>query len=541
MIGHHPDKKSLQRFGSDARQSLQHGLSLVERVLGPTLGPGGRPVAIGRIGRPGKPPELLDDAATITRRITGIRDPFANMGVMLARNLALRVRNEVGGGGATAVVICASAYRALARYIEAGVDLNVLRRGVDSALQSAVESIEGIARPLDETSPERYVASLVRDADIVRSVSEAVTVLGPDGVIVVRDSVGDTTSVEFIEGAMWESGLVSQALATNGTQSDVLLADPRVLIWDAPLDDQRSLTEALDRFHREGVRSLMIVATRFDPSAVAVLLRANRSAFQLIAVEAPFDGPEQLWALQDMAVLTDARVLSPKRGDKLGQFGSDALGRARRVKAGTAYLNLIASDTSADAVVRQASSVRRMLRDCEDNHRHRSLLTRLGRLEGGMAIVWVGSRTLVGKDLRRQEAREAVRSLRSAYEGGVVPGGGASYLAAEQQLPETGTTGNDFGVLVVAEALEAPARWIAHNAGIDGGHALALGRNTAAEMGLDVMSGEVLDLVKAGIVDPAPRAVMALSAGVNTAVLAASCEVLGLRPSRSLTAVDFRP
>ncbi len=509
--------------------------------MGCTLGPAGRPVAIERSGRRQKAPELLDDAGTVARRITGVPDRFVNMGLMLGRHVAWRGRSEVGDGSATAAVICASTHRALTRYVAAGADPNALRRGVERAVDLAVQAISAMSSPIRPGDAERFAAAFSNDPAVAPAVAEAVTVLGQDAVIVVRESMADNVHLEFTDGALWESGLASPEFIIEPTRREVVLARPHVLIWDAALENDQELIVALGRLRESGVRSLVVVGQSTGAKALAVLLRNNGPDFQLAAVNSPLKGTNQAWAIEDIAVLTGGRVLSPDRGDRLSRIDLATVGKARRVTAGRLFFNIQAYDDTSAAVARQIASVRELLRRSEDENERESLLSRLGRLSGGMGTIWVGARTETERALRRRSAERALANLRAALVGGVVPGGGASYLAAARRLPHGRVSAEDLGVLAVAEALDAPTRWIACNAGLDPSYAVARGRRLAPGKGIDVLSGDVVDLVARGIVDPTPVAVCALSTGATAAATAATCHVLAMRPDLDLFQADLKP
>lgn len=511
---------------AEAQRSLQLGIRIMEQVLGPTLGPAGRPVAIERIGRPRESPELVEDGGTIAQRMTGIPDRFGNAGFMLARHVAWQLAKDVGDGSATAIVIFAAAHRYLMAYAAAGADPISLQRGVNHAVREAEAFIDRTARPFAADELERFPATCSHDPAVKRIVTDAVAFLGQDAVIVVRESSGTTVRLECIEGALWETGLTGSMLAANGGTGDVALEHPRVLLWDAPIDEPGPLAAALAQLRADSARSVLVVSGHIAPAAAAVLVRNNVPDFRLAAVLAPGQGTSRAGALQDLAVLTGGRVLAPDRGDTLRRLDLRAVGAARRVAAGQRYLNILATDATAERVGTQAAAVRRLIERNEEDHEHRALMDRLGRLEQGMGIIWVGASTSTERDLRRRSAERAVASLRAALGDGIVPGGGATYLGAARSLGFDGANDEQLGVAAVARALEAPAWWIARNAGLNPDRAVGLARPEAPVRGIDAHSGELVDLAEAGIVDAARIVRRALTVGATAAALAMSCDVL---------------
>jgi chaperonin GroEL len=496
-------------FAPDNQRQLQDGIAVLERTLGPTLGPGGRPVAIERIGRPHLPPELLDDGSTIARRITGIPDHFANMGLMLARHAAWKMRTEVHDGAATAVVILAAAHRDLQKQIAAGANRVELRCQVESAIARATALIAESATPLAPSDYEAFAATVSGSADVARIVAEAYDLLGPDATVVTRASRGRKIELECIEGALWESTSVIAPLA--GPDSRQQLNRPRVLLWDGPLDDVRSLATALGHLRADGARAVLIVAQSFTPDVLGLITVNTSTGFAIVPVTAPHEGQQQDWAYDDLAALTGSKRLSDAAGEALARFDPSTAGTVARATIGPRFLNILTSDEQPAAVERNIATVRHLMSITEDEKEWQRLHLRLGRLQQGMGVIWVGAATETERDHLLLSVERTLSALRSAATSGVVPGAGATLLTVSRCLT---ASSDNLGVQVAAKALAAPARWIADN----------VGGNTEARQ----------------VVDPASTVIEAVRIGLSTALLAADCGVLIRRPI-ALHQAEIRP
>jgi chaperonin GroEL len=330
-------------------------------------------------------------------------------------------------------------------------------------------------------------------------------------------------------------------LAGDGAAREVRLARPHVIVWDAPVEDPVALARALERVRSDGARAVLIVARSFAPPALALLRRNASADLQLAVATAPHEGTQQAWALADLAALTGGRVCAPERGDRLDRLEPSALGAARRAVLGPGYLNLLTAEDETPAVARQRAAILHLMDETEDEQEWRRLQLRLGRLRQGLGVIWVGAATESERSVRLHAAEQALSRLRAATAGGVVPGGGAALLAAARHLTERAGAGDEgWAMRAVAAGLEAPARWIALNAGLDPHSAVHRVAPEAPALGLDVLTGQVRDLRAAGIVDPAATATQALRIGASTAALAITCDALVRRPI-GLSHAELRP
>jgi chaperonin GroEL len=505
----------------DAQVAMQQGFRLAERAIGPTLGPAGAPVLMARTGRTATGPERVSHGATAARRILGVRGELVDTGMMLARHAAWRQDQACGDGSATAVVMAASAHRELMRALAATSAAGGVREAFDHAVRSAAESIRAHARPIDERSLPATAARSIGDQLVADVAVEAVTRMGPEGVIVARDAPHTDIRLQFVDGSMWDAKPAFPELPGGSAGTELALREPAVLVWDADLDDPEALTTVLTLVLASGGRDLLLVARAFSASVVGLLSR-NRTVLRVGAVIAPLAGQHQRWALDDLAALTDGRALGPTFGDRLEDVTIEKLGRARRAVVGPRFLNITAAPRTPERVRAQRAATRRLLEDANTDTETRSLRERLGRLDGGMAIVWVGGRTESERAERRQAMDAAILRIGAVVRGGAVPGAGATYLAAAQRLPDGRGVESRLAAAAVRVALERPAWWLARNAHLDARGCVAAARAVAPERGYDVESRQLVDLWSAGLVDPLETVVGALQRGASAASSAIS-------------------
>jgi chaperonin GroEL len=493
-------------------------------VLGPTIGPAGHPIAFSKIGRPGDSPELLLNGATIARRMIGIEQPFANMGLMLARQAAWTARSAGGDTPALAVAIMASALRTAARFAAAGANRIQLRRGMDAELARIVAELGDLARPATEAEIAGMAASLARDPDVADVVLRAATAVGPETPVVAMESRGRTIDLEVIEGSLWETTAVIGPMQAEGRDGYAWLDAPAVLIWDAPLTDPMVFAGCLDRIRRDGVQRLVVIARSFSKEILGLLALNTLPDFTVAPVEIPNEGANQVTTLEDIAALTTARILRLEANDRLAEVSVDDLGTAGRIVIGRRMLNIQADVGTAACQIRRAA-VEKLLAETDDEAEERRLLTRLGRLRGGMAMIWVGAPTITQRADRMANLQRALNGVRQAKQSGYVP----SLASASMALGccSGGQSDLDLGAKAAREAMLAPARWLARNAGVPSTALELLGSGSEDAAGWDCA---------------VPKAVLteAIRIGLSAASLAISSDVLIHRP-RSLSQADLRP
>jgi chaperonin GroEL len=470
---------------------------------------------------------------TIARRITGIVDDFSNVGMLLARHAAWRQGQTFGDGTAAAVVLGAAAHRALVRAVAAGEGSVSLRLAFDDAVNAAVAHVQGLGRPVAPQQLPAFAARSLSDPVMEQVVVEVVTRMGHDATVVTRDAPDAEVRAQYVDGAMWEAHTASTALHPGGRE-ELLLPEPHVLVWDADLSDVDGLMGLLRRAVEARVTGLLLVAKSFSDAAIGLLV-ANRMVLRTGAVVAPMAGTHQRWALDDLAALTGTQVFGPGTGDRVSAIPVDRLGRARRALVGPRHLNLTAGQPHDGRVAGQVASARHLLEETNDLVEARELRERLGRLSGGMAIVWVGGRTDLERTGRRAAVDRALLRLAAVVRSGAVPGCGSSYLSAIRALDTLAATRcGRHAASALRAALQRPTWWIGENAHVGGRRMVALASDIAPERGLDVARGTVVDLRSCGLVDPTDVVIGALRAGAGVASTAISAEWVITGPHRPL-------
>ena len=514
-------------------------------LLRPTLGPLARTVAIGRLVGSG-PPEILDSAATIARRTIQLADPFEDMGGMLIRHLVWRVFEREGDGAATAAVLTQALMHAGARYIAAGGNPVLVRRGMERGLE--VASAGAAEQAARSTAPDgnRPASSRapVRNAELAEMIGEVVDAVGPDGAILVEDAQGTETVHEYIDGVRWNEGYVSAFLLRQDEAGTTRLLNPRVLVTDYSLDRAEDLLPTLEACVGAGERNLLIVAPEIRDSAVGLLV-VNRERGVLdgaIAVRAPSFGPQRTRILEDIAVITGGRCVCQDRQERLADVTIDDLGKARQAWATRVAFGILGGQGSKAGIRQRIAEARAELGTIEDDaYTSEKIKERIGKLAGTAAIIRVGAPSKSEQEDLKLRIEAAVRSARSAVQDGVVPGGGAALLACIPALEGMAVDGDEgVGVRALAEALPEPMRAILGNAGLEVAPIVHEARRRQANQVparvYDVLRCAWVDAFGGGIVDPLAVTSAALETSVGTAALALTSEVLVRRknPPRAI-------
>lgn len=521
--------------GSSARAALLRGMTRMTSLVRPTLGPLPRTVAISPIAG-SQPPEILDSAAIIARRTIQLADPFEDMGGMLVRHLAWRVFDRVGDGTATAAVLAHGLVQAGTRYIAAGGEPLALQRGMRCGLAVAVAELRRQARTIDGPAEiARVVASILRSSTLAAMLGEVVDAVGPEGAILVEEAQGTETVHEYMDGVRWNEGFMSSFLLRSDEATLTRALNPRVLVTDWSLDRADQLLPTLEACVTAGERSLIVVAPEIRDSAVGLLV-ANRERGVLdaaVAVRAPSMGVQRAHILEDLAVITGGRCISQQRYDSLADVTLGDLGKARQAWATRFAFGILGGQGSKAAIRQRLTEARAELRaaDVEDAFTTSKIQERIGKLTGTAVTIHVGAASKAERDDLKLRIEAAVRSARSALQEGVVPGGGAALIACIPALEAMALSGDEaVGVAALAQALAAPMRAIAHNAGFEAGPLVDHVRRRDWRQDsldvFDVVRGKWVDPWSAGLLDPLAVVLAALEASVSTATLALSAEVL---------------
>lgn len=511
------------------RAALIRGMSRMARLLRVTLGPAGRSVMIAPlVGQ--RPPEVLDSAAIVARRMTGVGDPFEDMGAMIVRHLAWRLFERVGDGVATAAVLTQAIVEGAEVYLAAGGSAVGVRRGLERARDAVLADLRRQARRVDE--PEEIaalIAGTLRDPDLAARIGSIVEAVGPDGSIQVEDGDGVETTWEYLDGVRWAEGYLSPHLLKKG-ETTVRLLEPRILITNRHVERVEELLPALEACAAAGERTLLVVAPAIKEAALALLV-ANRERDRfdhIMAVKAPHFGDQRAGILDDLAAITGGRCIMEDRHERLEDLTLADLGRARQAWATYSHFGILGGRGDRAAMRARIAVLKRELADADDDDWTRDRLKeRIGRLAGLAAQIKVGAATAGDRDELKLRVEAAVTAARAAVQEGVVPGGGAALLACRPAVVGLALAGDEqVGAEIVARALAEPMRALARNAGYEPSAAVAEAARRGPAWALDTVRGAWVDTWKAGLLDPLAVTAAAVEAAVSAAAVAVTSDVL---------------
>jgi chaperonin GroEL len=489
-----------------------------------TLGPKGRNVVIAK--RWGAP-TITNDGVTIAKEIE-LEDHFENMGAQLVKEVATKTNDVAGDGTTTATVLAQALVREGLRNVAAGANPVALKRGIEKAVSAAVESIHSLAKDVDDKGEIAQVASIsAADSSIGEVISDAIDKVGKDGVVTVEESNTFGVELEFTEGMQFDKGYVSPYFVTDPDRQEAVLEDPYILVCNSKISSAHDLIAVLERVIQVG-KPLLIIAEDVDGEALATLIvNKLRGTFTSVAVKAPGFGDRRKAMLADIAILTGGQVISEEVGLKLENVDLSLLGRARKVVVDKDTTTVIEGSGSGADVKARIAQIKREIDDTDSDWDREKLQERLAKLAGGVAVIRVGAATEVELKEKKHRIEDAVSATKAAIEEGIVPGGGLALLrsrAAVDKLAKTLEGDEATGATIVSKALEEPMRWIASNAGLEGAVVVQRAEREKARVGLNAMTGEFEDLIKAGVIDPAKVTRSALQNAASVAALLLTTE-----------------
>ena len=515
------------KFHDEARRALEAGVNKLADTVKVTLGPKGRNVVLDKkFGAP----TITNDGVSIAKDVE-LDDPFENMGAQLVKEVATKTNDVAGDGTTTATVLAQAMVNQGMRNVAAGANPMGLKKGIEKAVAAAVESIKSQAREVDDKSDIAAVATIsAADASVGEVIANAIDKVGKDGVVTVEESNTFGTELEFTEGMQFDKGYLSPYFVTDAERQEAVIDDPYILFNSGKISTVQSMLPVLELVMKTG-RPLLIIAEDVEGEALATLVvNKIRGTFNSTAVKAPGFGDRRKAMLQDMAVLTGGTVISEEVGLKLDGVTLDLLGRAKRVIITKDNTTIVDGAGSSDDVAGRVNQIKAEIDNTDSDWDREKLQERLAKLAGGVAVIKVGAATEVELKEKKHRIEDAVSATRAAIEEGVVAGGGTALVRARGAVAEVvaGLTGDEAtGARTVWEALVAPARLIADNAGLEGAVTTQQVEAASGSMGLNAATGEMVDLVKAGIIDPAKvtRAALQNAASIAALVLTTECLV----------------
>ncbi|GAA2744663.1 MULTISPECIES: chaperonin GroEL [Kitasatospora] len=518
--------KTLQ-FDEDARRSLERGVNKLADTVKVTIGPKGRNVVIDKkFGAP----TITNDGVTIAREVE-LDDPYENLGAQLVKEVATKTNDVAGDGTTTATVLAQALVNEGLRNVAAGAGPAALKKGIDKAVAAVTEHLLSVAREIEGKDDVAAVASLsAQDPQVGELIAEAIDKVGKDGVITVEESNTFGVELEFTEGMQFDKGYLSPYFVTDAERQEAILEDPYILINQGKISSIQELLPLLEKVLQAGSsKPLLIIAEDVDGEALSTLVvNKIRGTFNAVAVKAPGFGDRRKAILGDIATLTGGQVVSEEVGLKLDQVGLEVLGSARRITVTKDETIVVDGAGASDAVAGRVNQIKAEIANTDSDWDREKLQERLAKLAGGVCVIKVGAATEVELKERKHRLEDAISATRAAVEEGIVAGGGASLVHAAKVLEGgLGLDGDEAtGVAVVKRALVEPQRWIAQNAGLEGyviAHKVA---ELEAGHGYNAATGEYVDLVKAGVIDPVKVTRSALENAASIASLLLTTETL---------------
>jgi chaperonin GroEL len=515
------------KFDDEARRALEAGVNKLADTVKVTLGPKGRNVVLDKkFGAP----TITNDGVSIAKEVE-LDDPFENMGAQLVKEVATKTNDVAGDGTTTATVLAQALVHLGLRNVAAGANPMGLKKGIEKAVAAAVESIKSQAREVDDKGDIAAVATIsAADASVGEVIANAIDKVGKDGVVTVEESNTFGTELEFTEGMQFDKGYLSPYFVTDAERQEAVLEDPYILLHSAKISTVQAMLPTLETVMKTG-RPLVIIAEDIEGEALATLVvNKIRGTFNSAAVKAPGFGDRRKAMLQDMAILTGGQVISEEVGLKLDNVTLDLLGRAKRVIITKDNTTIVDGAGSGDDVQGRVNQIKAEIDNTDSDWDREKLQERLAKLAGGVAVIKVGAATEVELKEKKHRIEDAVSATRAAIEEGVVAGGGTALVRARGAVAEvvSSLSGDEAtGARTVWEALVAPARLIADNAGLEGAVTVQQVEAATGSTGLNAATGEMVDLVKAGIIDPAKvtRAALQNAASIAALVLTTECLV----------------
>ena len=516
----------LLKFDEEARRGLEAGVDKLADAVKVTLGPKGRNVVIGKkFGAP----TITNDGVSIAREIE-LEDPFENMGAQLVKEVATKTNDVAGDGTTTATVLAQALIKEGLRNVAAGANPAGLKRGIEKAVKAAVESIQSQSTSVEDKSQIAQVATIsAADASIGEVIADAIDKVGKDGTVTVEESNTFGIELELTEGMQFEKGYLSPYFVTDPERQEAVLEDAFILFTSGKVSAVHDLVPVLEKVMQSG-KSLLIIAEDVDGEALATLVvNKIRGTFTSVAVKAPGFGERRKAMLQDMAILTGGTVISEEIGLKLDTATVDLLGRARRIVITKDATTIVDGAGSPADVAGRVAQIKREIEDTDSDWDREKLQERLAKLAGGVAVVKVGAATEVELKEKKHRIEDALSATRAAIDEGIVAGGGTALVrsrAAVDALIATLVGDEATGARIVANSLEAPLRHIAANAGFEGAVKVREVSDAKGSFGLNAMTGEIVDLVKVGIIDPAKVTRSALQNAASIAALLLTTEAI---------------
>ena len=519
------------KFDVDVRSKMKVGADSLANAVKVTLGPKGRNVVIEKkFGAP----QVTKDGVTVAKEVE-LEDRFENMGAQMVKEVASKTNEQAGDGTTTATVLAQAIINVGIKNVTAGANPMDLKRGIDKAVDTVVANLKSQSQEVgtDYSKVEQVgTVSANNDSYIGKLIADAMSKVGKDGVITVEEAKGTETEVKVVEGMQFDRGYISPYFMTNGDKMEAVLSNPSILICDKKISAMKDLLPILEPIAREG-KELLIIAEDVDGEALTTLVvNKLRGTLKIAAVKAPGFGDRRKEMLQDIATLTGAVVVSEERGFTLENTTPDMLGKAERVTITKENTTIVGGAGDKAAIQERVDSIRKQIETSTSDYDKEKLKERLGKLAGGVAVLYVGATTEVEMKEKKDRVEDALNATRAAVEEGYLPGGGVAYIRAAAALEGLKGDNDDetTGIHIVAKAIEEPLRQIAQNAGVDGSVIIQKIKESTGDYGYNARTGEFVHMYEAGVIDPTKVARVALenAASVAGMFLTTECGIVDI-------------
>ncbi|WP_121640646.1 chaperonin GroEL [Virgibacillus sp. Bac330] len=512
------------KFSEEARRAMLRGVDTLADAVKVTLGPKGRNVVLDKkFGSP----LITNDGVTIAKEIE-LEDKFENMGAQLVSEVASKTNDVAGDGTTTATVLAQSMIREGLKNVASGANPVGVRRGIEKAVEVAVKELKTISKPIESKESIAQVAAVSSDdAEVGNLISEAMERVGNDGVITIEESKGFNTELEVVEGMQFDRGYASPYMVTDQDKMEAVLEDPYILITDKKIGNIQEVLPVLEQVVQQG-KPLLMIAEDVEGEALATLVvNKLRGTFNAVAVKAPGFGDRRKAMLEDIATLTGAEVITEDLGLDLKSATMDQLGRAAKVVVTKENTTIVEGSGNPEAISARVAQIRAQAEETTSEFDKEKLQERLAKLAGGVAVVKVGAATETELKERKLRIEDALNSTRAAVEEGIVAGGGTAFMNIYNKVTELNLEGDEAtGANIVRRAMEEPVRQIAHNAGLEGSIIVERLKGEKVGVGYNAATGEWVNMVEAGIVDPTKVTRSALQNAASVAAMFLTTEAV---------------
>lgn len=511
-------------FNEEARRALGKGVDALADAVKVTLGPKGRNVVLDKkFGAP----TITNDGVTIARDIE-LEDPFENMGAQLVREVATKTNDIAGDGTTTATLLAQAMIHEGMRNVAAGANPMVLKKGIETAVKTLVDEIKSVSKSVSSKSEIAQVATISSaDAEIGNYIADAMEKVGKEGVITVEESKGMETNLSVVEGMQFDRGYISPYMVTDTDKMEAVMNDPYILITDKKISSINEILPILEQVVKMG-KELVVIAEDLDGEALAtIVVNKLRGTFKALAVKAPGFGDRRKAMLEDIAILTGGQVISEEVGRKLDSVTIEDLGRARQVHSSKENTTIVDGMGDKEAIAARVEMIKKQIADTTSDFDKEKLQERLAKLSGGVAVIEIGAATEVEMKDKKYRVEDALNATRAAVEEGIVAGGGTTFVDILPALDKLEAEGDvKTGINIVRRAIEEPVRQIANNAGLEGSVVVAEVKKAGVGIGYDAANDKYVNMIEAGIVDPAKVTRSALQNAASIAAMVLTTETL---------------